>query len=285
MSSSKLTITAAVSAACISLFTLAAQAQIGPPVRVGGATVTTDAARVRWVFALGNDRVVTVNNLNEVWVHDIRGNQISPYVRWGTTVLGVQDNPIDYALAENDHSILIVTQRGDVYRHDIRRNNLGVAVQVPGAPVGTAGQEQIFMFMIGNRLINVTRNGEIWAHEVGRSVQAPLRLGRYAITAPRVPRHAFAIGRTVYVISDQGQIFAHNIHPELGEGRLLNQGREHADLGDANTRFVFPLGTRLIAINGNGEVWARDISRLFPRQPLPPGQQPPPGQPAQPPAQ
>jgi hypothetical protein len=260
----------------VSLMAGAAEAQIGQPVRIPGAVITTDPTQIRWVFALGPERVAYVNAANEVYVHRVANNRIEAFARYGTTTVGVPNNPIDYALAEDENSVIVITQRGDVFRHDMRRNSIGAAAQIPGAPVGTAGQEQVFMFMVGNQLINVTRAGEIWAHEISRgTIQAPRRLGRYAITAPAVPRHAFVIGRTVYVISDQGQIFAHDIHPELGEGRLLNRGREHADLGDPNTRFVFVMGPRLIAINGNGEVWARDVSRLYPRRPIPPGQVPP----------
>ena len=97
--------------------------------------------------------------------------------------------------------------------------------------------------------------------ERGRTVAPPTRIGRVAIAAPRVVRHVFMIGRTAYIISDQGEIYAHDINPQLGRGRIV-QSRYAAELGSADSKFVFVMGNRLYIVNRQGTLWVRDVSRL-----------------------
>jgi len=262
-----------------------AVAQVGPAVRVNGAPVAAEAVQARFVFGMGGNRIVFVNQADEVYYHRVRGNHVDMHIRMNGNTVGVRGNPTEYVIPESNNRILVVTQRGDLFRHEIRAESIGPAAQIPGAPVGTQGQDPVFMFMIGNQLVNVTRQGEIWVHQITNVVMPPRRIGRYALAAPRVVRHVFNTGRRVYVISDQGEVYSHDIHPELGQGRLLNS--RTLELGQPATRFVFPMGNRLYAVNERGEVWAHDITRLV-REAAgptpPPGATPAPGAPAPAPA-
>lgn len=260
----------------ISLFAGVADAQVGPARRMQGAPVAAEAVRARFVFSMSGNRIVFVNQADEVYYHRVNGNHVDMHIRMRGNTVGFRGDPTEYVIPERNDSILVVTQRGNLYRHEIRAESVGPPVQIPGAPVGTQGQDPIFMFMIGNQLINVTQQGEIWSHQIGRTVSPPRRIGRYAIAAPRVVRHVFNIGRRVFIITDQGEVYAHDINPELGRGQLLNS--RTLELGQPATRFVFTMGNRLFAVNERGEVWTHDISRLMPQR----GQAPAPGQPAQP---
>lgn len=237
-----------------------AEAQVGPAVRVIGAPVAAEAVRARFVFGMSGNRIVFVNQADEVYYHRVRGNRVDMHIRMNGHTVGVRGNPTEYVIPESNNRILVVTERGDLFRHEIRAESVGPAAQIPGAPVGTQGQDPVFMFMIGNQLVNVTRQGEIWVHQITNVVMPPRRIGRYALAAPRVVRHVFNSGRRVFVISDQGEVYSHDIHPELGQGRLLNS--RTLELGQPGTRFVFPMGNRLYAVNERGEVWAHDITRL-----------------------
>lgn len=266
--------------ACAALTLLAgtAEAQVGPAVRIQGAPVAAQAIRARFAFSMSGNRIVWVNEADEVYYHRVNGNRVDMQIRMRGQTVGMRGDPTKYVIPESNTRILVVTQRGDVYRHEIRSESISAPAQIPGAPVGTGNQDPFFMFMIGNQLVNVTRQGEIWAHNISRTVEPPRRIGRYQISTPRVVRHVFNLGRTVYVISDQGEIYAHDIHPEVGQGRLVNT--RTLELGHQDTRFVFVMGNRLFAVNTRGETWAHDISRLMPQMPpggMPPGQAPPGG--------
>lgn len=241
-----------------------AEAQVGPAVRIQGAPVAAEAVHARFVFGMSGNRIVFVNQADEVYYHRVRGNHVDMHIRMRGHTVGVRGNPTEYVIPERNDRILVVTQRGDLYRHEIRAESVGPPAQIPGAPVGTQGQDPVFMFMIGNQLINVTRQGEIWSHQITNVVSPPRRIGRYALAAPRTVRHVFNTGRRVYLISDQGEVYAHDIHPELGRGQLLNS--RALVLGRPATRFVFPMGNRLYAVNERGELWAHDISRLVRRR-------------------
>ncbi len=258
----------------VTLLAGAAEAQVGPARRMQGAPVAAEAIHARFVFSMSGNRIVFVNQADEVYYHRVNGNHVDMHIRMRGHTVGHQGDPTEYVIPESNDRILVVTQRGNLFRHEIRAESVGPPAQIPGAPVGTAGQDPVFMFMIGNQLVNVTQQGEIWTHQVGSTVAPPRRIGRYALAAPRTVRHVFNLGRRVYIISDQGEVYQHDIHPELGRGQLLNS--RTLELGQPATRFVFTMGNRLFAVNERGEVWTHDISRLLPRR----GATPPPGQPA-----
>jgi hypothetical protein len=249
--------------ACIavSLFAVPAEAQIGPARRVQGAPVAAEAVHARFVWGAGGNRIIFVNQADEVYYHRLQGNRVNMHIRMRGHTVGVRGDQTEYVVPWQNNTILVVTQRGNLYRHQIRGESVGPPEQINGSPVGTQGQDPIFMFRVGNRLINVTRQGEVWAHVVGRTVQAPTRLGRVAIAAPRVVRHVFNIGRTVYIISDQGEVYAHDVNPTLGRGRIV-RSRTSLELGSVNTRFVFVLGRNLYAVNEQGSLWAHDVRQL-----------------------
>lgn len=247
----------------VTLLAGAAEAQIGPARRVEGAPVAAEAVHARFVFSMSGNRIVFVNQADEVYYHRVTGNHVDMHIRMRGNTIGRAGDPTEYVIPESNDRILVVTRRGDLFRHEIRAESIGPAAQIPGAPVGTQGQDPVFMFMIGNQLVNVTQQGEIWTHQIGTTVAPPRRIGRYALAAPRVVRHVFNIGRRVYIISDQGEVYAHDIHPELGRGQLINS--RTLELGQPATRFVFTMGNRLFGVNERGEVWVHDITRLIPR--------------------
>lgn len=212
------------------------------------------------MFGHSGNRIVYVNEANEVFYHRVRGNRVDRQIQMRGHAVGVRGIPVKYVIPEGNDRILVVTQRGDLYRHQIRAETIGPPTQIPGAPIGTHGQEPFFMFMIGNRLINVTRSGEIWAHTITNTVSPPQQIGRHAIATPRAVRHIFNTGRQVHIISEHGEVYSHDINPNLGRGRLLNA--RALVLGQPTTRFVFPMGNRLYAVSQHGELWAHDISRL-----------------------
>lgn len=237
-----------------------AEAQIGPARQIQGPPVAAEAVRARFVWGASGNRIIFVNQADEVYYHRLHGNTVQRHIRMRGHTVGHQGDPTEYVVPWGDNHILVVTQRGLLYRHQIRGESIGPPEQINGAPVGTQGQDPVFMFQVQNQLINVTRQGEVWAHQVGRLVSPPQRLGRVAIATPRTVRHVFNIGRTVYIISDQGEIYRHDVHPNFGQGRLIQS--HSLVLGQPATRFVFVLGQGLYAVNERGETWVHDISRL-----------------------
>lgn len=245
----------------VALLTGTAEAQIGPARRVQGAPVASEAVHARFVWGAGGNRIIFVNQADEVYYHRVRGNNVQRHIRMRGHTVGVRGDQTEYVVPWGNNELLVVTQRGHLYKHSLRGESIGPPEQIQGAPVGTQGQDPVFMFQVGNRLINVTQQGEVWAHTVGRTVSPPTRLGRVAIAPNRQVRHVFNIGRSVYIISDQGQIYRHDVHPNFGRGRLIRSTTSQV-LGRPGTRFVFVLGRGLYAVNERGELWVHDISRL-----------------------
>lgn len=241
-----------------------AEAQIGPARQIQGSPVASEAVRARFVWGDGGNRIIFVNQADEVYYHRVHNNRVDRHIRMRGHTVGHSGDPTEYVIPWGRNEIMVVTQRGLLYRHRIRSESVGPAEQITGAPVGTQGQDPIFMFRIRNRLLNVTRQGEVWAHVIGNTVQPPTRLGRIAIATPRAVRHVFNIGRTVYAISDQGEVYAHDVHPNFGRGRLIRSASNV--LRGPSTRFVFILGNNLQAVNEQGTLWAHDIRRLLPRR-------------------
>lgn len=251
-------------ALCVVAGVSTAHAQIGPARRIEGAPVASEAVHARFAWGDGGNRIIWVNQADEVYYHRVHNNRVDPHIRMRGHTIGHSGDPTEYVIPWSRNEILVVTGQGNLYRHVIRSESIGPAEQIPGAPVGTQGQDPIFMFRIANRLINVTRQGEIWAHVIGNTVQPPQRLGQVAIAAPRVVRHVWNVGNTVYAVSDQGEVYAHDIHPNFGRGRLIASRSDV--LGRPATRFVFILGTNLQAVNEQGTLWAHDIRALLPQR-------------------
>ena len=239
-----------------------AQQMIGAARAIPGSPVAANAVHARFVWGGTGSRIIVVNQADEVFYHRVHNNRVDREIRMRGHTVGHRGDPTEYVVPWGDSSILVVTQSGLLYRHDIRRETIGPAAQIPGAPVGTQGQDPVFMFRVGPRLINVTSQGEVWAHNVTRTVSPPQRLGRVAIATPQQVRHVFNVGRTVYIISDQGQIYRHDVHPHFGRGTIV-QSRYAAELGSPDSRFAFVMGNGLYIVNRQGTLWVRDVSRLL----------------------
>lgn len=255
-------VTAALSVAIVLSTAGLAAAQVGPAVRVIGAPVAAEAIHARFVWGASGNRILFVNQADEVYYHRLQGNRVMPHIRMRGHTVGVRGDATEYVVPWGGDEILVVTQQGHLYRHSIRSESVGPPEQIPGAPVGTQGQDPRYMFRLQNRLINITQQGEVWAHQIGQTVMPPVRLGRVAIATPVQVRHIWHIGRRVYVVSDQGQVYSHDIHPDWGQGNLVVS--RATELGMPNVRFLFPLGNALFAVADRGELWKRDISRLMP---------------------
>ena len=252
--------------ACIALSLSAAPAAeaqnlIGPARRINGAPVASEAVRARFAWGASGGRIIVVNQADEVYYHRVHGNQrVDPHIRMRGHTVGVRGDATEYVVPWATNEILVVTQSGLLHRHQIRGESIGPPEQIPGAPVGTQGQDPEFMFRVANKLINVTQQGEVWAHTIGRTVSPPVRLGTVGIAAPVQVRFVFNIDRTVYIISDQGQVFAHDVHPNFGRGRIVHSGT--SEMGRPGVRFVFPMGNNLYVVAERGELYVHDISRL-----------------------
>lgn len=243
----------------------AAEAQIGPGRQITGSPVAAEAVHARFVWGGTNNRILWVNQADEVFYNRVNGNSVQMHIRMRGHTVGHAGDPTEYIIPWDANSILVVTQAGNLYRHDIRGESIGPPEQITGAPVGTQGQDPVFMFRLQNRLVNVTQQGEIWVHQVGNTVMPPVRVGTVSFVAPRTVRHAFAIGRTVYVIFSDNSVVAHDIHPSWGQARLIRA--PNWELGQPDTRFVFVMGSRLYAVNRVGTLWAHDITHLLPARP------------------
>ena len=244
----------------LSLAPSGADAQIGPAIQVTGPPVASQAVRARFAWGASGNRIIWVNQADEVYYHRVHPNRVDRHIRMRGHTVGVRGDTTEYVIPWGANRMLVVTQQGNLYSHTIRAESVGPPEQIPGAPVGTQGQDPVFMFKVQNRLINVTQQGEVWAHTVGRTVSPPVRLGRVAIAAPRQVRHVFNLGRSVFIISDQGEIYRHDVHPNFGRGSIIRSST--LELGQPATRFVFPLGNGLYAVNEQGTMWRHDISRL-----------------------
>lgn len=237
-----------------------ASAQIGAARQITGSPVAARAVRARFVWGGSGNRIIWVNQADEVYFNRVRGNTVQMHIRMRGHTVGHAGDPTEYVIPWGRNHILVVTQRGSVYRHTIRAESIGPPEQIQGAPVGTQGQDPVFMFRVGNRLINATRQGEIWAHTIGRVVSPPVRIGNVAMVPSRTVRHVFNLNRTVYIIFSDGSVVAHDIHPNFGRARIIRSGT--LELGRPATNFVWVMGNRLYATNEAGTLWAHDITRL-----------------------
>lgn len=261
------TIVGACVAASMFAFEAPASAQIGGARQLTGAPVAAQAVRARFVWAGTGNRIIWVNQADEVYYHRVHGNRVDMQIRMRGHTVGHAGDPTEYVIPWGRSSILVVTQRGNLYRHQIRAESIGPPEQIPGAPVGTHNQDPVFMFKMGNRLINATRSGEIWAHQIGRVVSPPQRIGAVTLAPSRTVRHAFNIGRRVFIVLDDGSVVSHDIHPSWGRARVVRSAT--VELGRPATRFVWVMGNRLYAVNEAGTLWAHDISGLLPRRGAP----------------
>ena len=248
--------------AALPLTATMAEAQIGPGRQITGPPVASEAVHARFVWGGSNNRIIWVNQADEVYYHRLVGNTVQMHIRMRGHTVGHAGDPTEYIIPWDGNHIMVVTRQGNVYRHQIRGESIGPPEQITGAPVGTQGQDPVFMFRLQNRLINVTQQGEIWAHQVGNTVMPPVRIGTIGMAAPRQVRHAFNIGRTVYVIFSDNSVIAHDIVPTWGSARVIRA--PNWELGQPATHFVWVQGNRLYASNEQGTLWAHDISHLLP---------------------
>ncbi len=85
------------------------------------------------------------------------------------------------------------------------------AVQLCGSAVAANPQDR-WVVVIGNRIIVITDDGRVFAHEItGNSIGTPFQLSGPAVAANSQDRWVVVMGIRIIVITDNGRVFAHEI--------------------------------------------------------------------------
>jgi len=93
-----------------------------------------------------------------------------------------------------------------------QRSEIGNAYNLPGPAVATAGRPAKYVFPMGNKIVVVNDQGEVWAHDVGSSVGNAYNLpGPAVATAGRPAKYVFPMGNKIVVVNDQGEVWAHDV--------------------------------------------------------------------------
>src|SRR5262249_25730957 len=128
-----------------------------------GAPVCGGGEVPRAIVMLGN-RLVVVNQLAEVWAHEVGEGVGAPSPIAGARVCPGPQRPKGI-LALGGSRIGVVDARGELLVHEVGKE-VGEPVRLAGARISPDEQPKALLFL-GGRLLVVDQRGGVWAHEVG----------------------------------------------------------------------------------------------------------------------
>ena len=86
------------------------------------------------------------------------------------------------------------------------------AYRLPGPAVATGGVPAKYVLAMGNRILVVNTQGEVWAHDVGTGIGNASRLPGPAVATAGVPaKYVLAMGNRILVVNAQGEVWAHDV--------------------------------------------------------------------------
>ena len=76
--------------AAVPLTASVADAQIGPGRQITGPPVASEAVHARFVWGGSGNRIIWVNQADEVYYHRLQGNRVMPHIRMRGHTIGVR---------------------------------------------------------------------------------------------------------------------------------------------------------------------------------------------------
>lgn len=177
---------------------------VAPARQVKGPPIGKDATPPRFVFAVGvATQVAVVNSKGELWVHEIR-DTIQP----ARQILGAA---IDgkYLVAPGRGMLATINDKGQLFMQSVT-DKVSSPVQVPGPTIAKDGTPAKFVVGLPKGIGVINTAGELWVHEVAAQI-APAKREPGAPVAKDGAKHAFVVGSQIIVVSDSGEVFAHDL--------------------------------------------------------------------------
>lgn len=188
----------------------------------------------------------------------------------GTTCISAEELNARFIIFMNNR-IFLTTTKGKVYSFGLHENELGPAVEQEGPPV--AGKEDVDQFVLpyGNRILVVTKNGDVWGHPVaGNNIDQayPLSGDKLIYTAAptrngiemvgKKPFHFLTIsGNIIYGITENGAVHKFEITGNVISRTALSGPKVAANAQD---RFVVAMGNFIYVITTDGDVFRHQVA-------------------------
>ncbi len=214
------------------------------------ATFDTD----KHVLAMGS-RILVVNAIGEVWVHDVSGKSIKDaYYLAGPLVAS---NSIDKYVLVMDDRILVVNSSGETWTHEVTQDRVGDASLLRGAVVATNESDK-YVLADKDRILVVNSAGDLWAHDVTASnIGDPYYISGSTVAADPTDRYVFTAGSRILVVNSNGDIWAHDLtHDSVSSPYLLTSLPMPAE----NLKAIVSINNKILVVSKIGEVWISNFT-------------------------
>ena len=226
---------------------------VGQAYQIHGRPVASTGIPASYTFLM-QDRIIVVNTAGQVWAHDVGSTVSAPYEIPGAGGARRRARQVRLPHGQSDHRRQHQRRGLGPGRHRLGRPTLSD----PRRRVALDGVPAKYVFPMGNRIIVVNTNGEVWAQDVGSTVGQPYQLpgARWRSTAcPPSTSSPWAIGSSSSTPTARSG-------PRTSARRSASPISSPAPvaLDGVPAKYVFPMDNRIIVVNTNGEVWANQVT-------------------------
>jgi hypothetical protein len=171
----------------------------------------------RFTVVMGN-RIITSHKDGNIGFQsfDVAGRRINPGFMFTGAKVGF--NPNDRFMAVLGNRLVVTTNEGNVFGHDVafglgdfESGHIFPAFPFGGAKVASNPQDR-WLLALGNRLLVVTREGNVFAHDVvGRDIRPAFPFGGAKIGFNPNDRFMAVLGNRLVVTTNEGNAFATDV--------------------------------------------------------------------------
>jgi hypothetical protein len=164
--------------------------------------------------------------------------------------------------------LAVINTAGEVWARDLdlAGSKVGAGVQLTG-PGLFGGTDDQFVVASGPWIAVITKSGAYWPRRVqfDNTIGSGMQVSGSLFGGPDTKYVLYDGGcQEVYVVNTAGEVWTHTIASQNGNFTSVGLGQQMNGpslFGSTNPKYVvLEIGSRILVINAQGEVWAYDIS-------------------------
>lgn len=200
--------------------------ELQPVFQFGGAKIGFNPED-RFAVTIGNTILIITQN-GSVFGSEVTGRELGPVFRYDGPAIGF--NPVDKFMVSIGHLLVVITSGGSVFGALVNGRTIGPVSQIASGKIGFNPQDR-FMVAMGHTLAVITNDGDVFGanvrshvigifdpvdplapHLLAWNLDPVTQFGGAKIGFNPQDRFMVAMGQTLAVITNDGNVFVSDVH-------------------------------------------------------------------------
>ena len=217
------------------------------------------------VFAM-NNTIYVIDQNGVVFGYDVNESTVGNEYRLDGPSVGTDGIPSKFIFGLNN-KIIVVNDAGEFWAHNIEPQSLGDAYLIPGKSYkNLMNNVKWILPKDNNHIIAVDHGGQVRTNYIGNYIESDrLISGPAALLDNRGINDVIYIDEKIIVLNSRGQLWYHSFtsptkYVEAKFGLKFNSVSVYETT--MSTKYILPMGNKIIFINRNGKVKMMEFTSL-----------------------